>query len=158
MGPASTTSSLDSSRSRPGCVVLVVRLSAIVLFLCFVFFCFFLFLFFFCVERHPLGSAHHKSILPQPIVDQSTLRPSYSCESSTRLARISPRHLRRLRRNITNNSSPRIPMLTHMSLPGPWTHLCSLQPALAGVRSSRTRTTSCLLVLRSPTTTLNCTG
>ena len=99
--------------------------------------------------------AHEK--IPQPIVDQSTLRPSYSYASLTRLERTFLRPLLPPRHNITRNRPP-TPMDTPTSLPGPWIRQCSLQPASVPARSFRTRTISCLRASPSPTTTRSCIG
>ena len=157
-GPANTISLYDSSRSKLGCAVLVVCLSTF-------FFFFFLgfILFHICTYFLFVWNAIHWGALltvnekPQPIVDQSTLRPSYNYASLTRPGRTFLRPLLRPRHNITRNSPP-TPMDTPTSLPGPWTRQCSLQLASVPGRSSRTRTISCLRASPSPTMTRSCIG
>lgn len=95
---------------------------------------------------------------PQPIVDQSTLHPSYNYASSTRQERTFLRPRLRPRHSITHSRLP-TPMGTPpTSLPGPWTHQCSLRQASARAPSSRIRTISCLRASPSPTMTRNCIG
>ena len=158
-----TTSLYDSSRSKLGCAVSVVCLSTF--FFCFVGFYFVSMdiyeLYFVSFHRHSLGCAssltERKKKIPQPIVDQSTLRPSCSYASSTKLERTFLRPLLPPRHNITRNRPP-TPMDTPTSLPGPWILQCSLQPASVPARSFRIRTISCLRALPSPTTTRSCIG